>query len=353
MKFDFVAHLYNFRYRKWYIDNVGTRASKVFCLQYVFGLYKNKSLPSVRRRLSRFRKRWISRIRELAALELWFPTKQQGSPYAADFDVQKFNSGFKRCLYCRPVVVHFYSSSGELVPIRPCWRTHICPFCWANLITAQYVYVKNAVNRLSRSTAGLIAVCRIVREYVPAPGFNYLHGTDPAQVAEHTKLLMAVIHKHRQAYASLITKKTLQRRTLGSAWRVVVTPDEAGWFVETRQFFVTRARQKARPFVNIRGATVAFSRSIKLDTPRGDLQAAFYELFGEFCRYPETLLSGYSQLVAAYLHATHNTRLVSGTGVFHKTGRALIPYMREYSSHVRARKTKGDSEASGTAAQDA
>ncbi|NDD52364.1 hypothetical protein EBZ39_00530 [bacterium] len=337
MDFDFVEHVREFRYRRWHIDNVGTRISKVFALQFVFGLRKNKTLRRVTGRLNGIRRKWIARLRELVGSELWLPVKGNPSPYHPDFDFKKFSNAFRRCMHCRPTVVHFYSKDGRSVKIRPCWRTHICPFCWANITIAQYVYVKNAVNKLVKHDNDLVAVCRIVREYVPAPNFDIKNGTDSFQVAEHAALLRNVIEKHKARYTRLVAKKKIQRKTLGSLWRIVVIPDEAGWQVEIRQFFVHKAGVKV-PVLTRTGSRVVLNKSIRLSNERLTLLEDFYNLFGYFCQYPIGLLTGYNQLVAAYLNATHNIRLISGTGAFVKTGRALIQYMREYSAHAKAKK---------------
>lgn len=354
MIFDFVEYVNNIRYRRWDADNVGTRISKVFALQFVFGLYKNKSLWKVRGRLNTFRRRWIYRLRDLVGSELWFPTKTSLSPYDPDFDLKKFTHDFRRCMFCRPCVVHFPSKTGDAVKLRPCWKTHICPFCWANLTVAQYVYVKNAINKLVKRDSDLIAVCRVVREYVPAPGFDLKTGAKPEQIAQYTTKLRAALKKHKTQYDKLVKSKALQRGSLGALWRLVVIPADAGWHVEVRQFLVCRAGKKP-PFVKAVGCTVMLSKSISLNNARLKVLEDFYNLFGSFCQYPIELLTGYNQLVAAYLNAAHDIRLISGTGALFKTGRALMQYMREYKAHAKAKKEarKRRKAAARLAAQDA
>lgn len=337
MIFEFADYVRSIRYRRWKIDNVGTRISKVFALQFVFGLTKNKTIKKVSGRLHSFRRKWIYRLRDLAASELWTPTQATCSPYDPNFDIEKFTSAFRRCMFCRPIVAHFYSKTGEAVKIHPCWRTHICPFCWANLTIAQYVYVKNTLNKLIKHDANLVALCRVVREYVPAPHFDSAAGTDPFVMQDHATILNAVINKHRKRHDKLVEKRTLSRKTLGSLWRVVVIPDEAGWQVEVRQFFVCRAGGNP-PLATTRGCRVVFSQSMRLNNSRLQIIEDFYNLFGEFCRYPAELLTGYPHLTAAYLHAVHGMRLIRGTGAFNKTGRSLIRYMREYTANARARR---------------
>lgn len=354
MIFDFVEYVRSIRYRRWRMARVGTRISQVFALQFVFGLTHNKSFKRVSGRVNRFRKWWLGRLRDMAGNGLWLPTKDKRPPDDPDFDREQFTNSFRRCMFCRPTAVQFSAHEGKPVNIRPCWRTHICPFCWSNLASAQYVYAKQTVNALVKRDSNFVAVCRIVREYVPAPGFNYLAPPDAAQIPEYAARLNRVIRKHKARYAKLVASKALQRKTLGSAWRLVVVPDEAGWQVEIRQFFLCRRGTKP-PIVNTRGCRVVFAESIALNNDRLKLLENFYNLFGEFCRYPIELLTGYYQLVAAYLNAAHDERLVSGTGVLRKTGQALIPFMREQAARAKAKKKAKAAERDGseeTVAQD-
>lgn len=337
MILDFVEYVKSIRYRRWQVARVGTRISQVFALQFVFGLTHNKSFKRASGRVNKFRKWWITRLRDMAGNGLWLPTKDKRQPYDPDFNFEQFTNSFRRCMFCRPIAVQFCAQKGKPVNIRPCWRTHICPFCWSNLVSAQYVYAKQTINALVKHDTHLVAVCRIVREYVPAPGFNYLAGPELEQVEEYAENLKRLIRKHKARYAKIAASKVLQRKTLGSIWRLVVIPDEAGWQVEIRQFFLCRAGTKP-PIVNTRGCRVVFSESIVLNNDRLKLLENFYNLFGEFCRYPIELLTGYYQLVAAYLNAAHDERLISGTGVFRKTGQSLIPYMREHAERAKAKK---------------
>lgn len=337
MILDFVDYVRSIRYKRWRMARVGTRISQVFALQFVFGLTTNKTYKRVSGRVNKFRKWWINRLRDMAGAGLWLPTKDKRSPYDPDFNFEQFTNSFRRCMFCRPIAVQFCAQNGKPVNIRPCWRTHVCPFCWANLASAQYVSAKRTINTLVKNDSNLVAICRIVREYVPAPGFNYLAGPDPERVEEYSAGLRRVIKKHKVRYAKLAASKALQRKTLGSIWRMVVIPDEAGWQVEIRQFFLCRAKTKP-PIVNTRGCKVVFAETIPLNNDRLKLLENFYNLFGEFCRYPIELMTGYYQLVAAYLNATHDERLISGTGVLRKTGQSLIPYMREYAASAKAKK---------------
>ncbi len=346
LDFDFARYVREFRYRTWAIDNAGTRISKIFAMHFVLGLKKHKDVVRLSRRLNKVRKLWIWRLRELSINELWQPTKQKElSPYHPEFDLKKFKNAFRRCMFCRPACAHYRSIDGRQITIRPCWHTHICPFCWLNLTIAQYVYVKQGINQLVKQhDANFVAVCRVIRWFVPAPGFNPNRGTDGAQVKEHARVLEKVIAKQRHLYARLSESKKLQRQTKGSLWRLVVIPDEKGWHIEVRQFLVCRPNTPL-PVVKIRGVKVTYLKSLKLSTPRLTFNNEFFYMFGEFCRYPATLLTDYCQLTAAYLHATHNVQLISGTGVFSKTGRVLMHYMRKRRTDDLARKAAKEAEA--------
>jgi hypothetical protein len=337
-EFDFPQYVKNFRYRRWRIDRAGTRISKIFAMHFVLGM-KSKSLFTLSRRLNRFRRLWLWRLQDMATREMWLPTKQRWlSPYDPNFDLKKFKSAYRRCMFCRPSCAHYQSPDGHQVELRPCWRVHICPFCTVNLVTAHYVYVKYVINRLSKHDSNFVGVCRVVRWYVPAPGFNPIRGTDHKQIQEHAQLLRRVLVKQKQNYRQLIDSKKLTRSTRGALWRLVVIPDAAGWHIEVRQFFICRPNTRL-PVARIRGAKVTYLKSVKLDATRAEFTTDFFELFGEFCRYPMELLTGYAELTAAYLHAAHGLQLVSGTGLLVKTSRSLMRYMRERKHDALAKKT--------------
>jgi hypothetical protein len=328
LEFDFKEYVYSFRYRCWRIDRVGARASKVFALHFVFGLEKAKTIRRVTGRLNKFRRLWISRLRDLASRELWLPGKDcWQSPYSVLFNIQRFASAFRRCMFCRPCVVHFCSKDGHAIKLRPCWRARFCPFCWANLVVAQYVYVKQVVNRLVKAQS-VVCTVRVLREDVAAPGFNGLEGASREQLNKYAVILRRAVQRHQAAYQKLMAKKQLARRTLGSLWRIVVIPTATGWAVETRQFFILKPN-KPLPAVKIRRAKVTCLMSTKTTGTVSERSAEFFAVFGEFCRYPVELLTAYAELVAVYLWATRNLRLMGGTGALRQTGRVLMKFMRK------------------------
>jgi hypothetical protein len=254
------------------------------------------------------------------------------------FNIQKFASAFRRCMFCRPCVVHFCSVDGHAVKLRPCWRVRLCPFCWANLAVAQYVYVKQVVNRLVK-TQSVVCTVRVLREEVVAAGFDGVSGASREQLNGYAVQLRRVILRHQRAYQQLADKKQLARRTLGSLWRVVVVPTDTGWAVETRQFFIRRPN-KSMPVVQIRRATVTCLVSTKTTGTVTERSSEFFPVFGEFCRYPMSLLAGYTELVAVYLWATRGLRLAGGTGALRQTGRVLMKFMRELKSRDTRKKAE-------------
>lgn len=334
LDFDFKEYVYSFRYRRWHIDRVGARASKVFALHFVFGLEKAKTVRRVTGQLNKFRRLWIARLRDLAARELWLPGKDcWQSPYSVLFNIKKFSSALRRCMFCRPCVVHFCSKDGHTIKLRPCWRSRFCPFCWANLTVAQYVYVKQVVNRLVK-TQSVVCTVRVLREFVPAPDFGGIAGASREQLDAYAVQLRRTVLRHQLAYRQLADKKQLSRRTLGSLWRIVVVPVANGWFVETRQFFIRRPN-KPLPAVQIRRASVTCLLSTKTTGTVSERSLEFFAVFGEFCRYPRELLTGYTELVAVYLWATRGLRLMGGTGALRQTGRVLMQFMRKLKTSGR------------------
>lgn len=353
--FDFEQHVRSYRYRRWCIDSGSGRISKVFAAQYVLGLHNLKHFQALTRRTNRVRRLWILKLKDMAARRFWLLSpKGEQNPDAADFDIKKFNNRLRRCMHCRPTHVHFASKDGHSVEIRPCWRVRICPFCWLNLTVALFVYCKKALNTLTKDDKDLVVVCRIVRSSVRARGFNATTGCSQEKIKQYIKTLRAALQRHKQAYAKLAASKQLSRKTVGSLWRVVVIPNDHGWLVESRQFMVCRRGQKP-PTLMIHGAKCAHQIAFRLtDLSFYDASEAFFHALGPFCQYPMELLTGYTELTAAYLNASYDMRLISGTGIWAKTGRSLIRFMR---TEIERVKTKAEARArlkdSETAAQDA
>jgi len=352
--FDFVRYLNDFRYRHWAIDNSGTTASKIFAIQFVLGLVDNKTIYRVNKTTKRLRRQWIARLKDLVGRELWMPMKYTGgkwlSPYHPDFCFKKFSSAFRRCLFCRPAYVHFCSIDGRQVKIKPCWRLHICPFCWANLTAVQYIYLKQALATLRKADSKpYVLVSRVLRQFIPAPGFDGVYGATPQQLDAYATKLRGVIRKHKSRYAKLMAGKKFKKATAGAVWRLVVIPQTDGWLVEARQVFICRPNAKL-PVIKCRPASVMYMESVKLNGPPEVVQEAVFHAFGEFCRYPRELLTGYSELTAAYLRAAHNVRLISGSGILRKTSRPLIHHMRKQREYAKARRAAKKAAARDSAA---
>lgn len=217
----------------------------------------------------------------------------------------------------------------------------------------QYRYVKGFVNKRLKKYGNhtdLVAVCRVVRQFVPACGFDPRVGCDAAQVTRLIPGLKTAIDQHRKAYVKLTHSKQVSRKTLGTLWRIVVIPREMGWDVETRQFVLCDRTVKRLPMVKIRGAKTVYNASLRISRkgkPDEEFDDAFYALFGEFCRYPKTLLTASVELVATYLRAVHRTRLLTGTGVFTKTGRVLVKFFQSVAQEQKNEQARCEKEKDG------
>jgi hypothetical protein len=313
---------------------VGRRMSHTFAQQFVLGI-DDKEHDKVCSRTRTIRKQWESKLKELTSRQLWLPGTTNLDPYAGDFDLKNFTLTYQRCLFCRPSYL-YYNWADEKV-FRPCCRDRICPFCFARISAAQFRHVKTLLRQLGKQNkAGqLMLTCRVATRFIAAPDFDTVLGCSNDTVAVYATLLERELQRERVAYADC--RRALSKTLDGSLYRVVVVPQDTGWEVETRQVFLHPPKTKL-PAVRIRNARVAFIESIKvadfynapaLDTP-------FFDIFGAFARYPHELLTGYVELVAAYLRATNDMRLASGTGVFKKSGRRLIEHFKRKDANARA-----------------
>lgn len=355
---DFAQFIYKFKLPKWAVAKVGRTKSQSFAIEFTLGLYRK----SGRRPISRtntFRKLWAYRVKELLARQLWtLSTKGCQDPYHADFDLKRFGWSFRRAICCRPAYLYYLRKKDHSInhQIRPCCRAKICPFCFANTSMNQYRQVKSFINkRLTKhgNHTDLVAVCRIVRQFVPADGFDPRIGCEAEQVTKLIPGLAAVIEQHRKAYTKLTRSKQISRKAVGTLWRIIVNPRETGWDVETRQFVVCDRSVKRMPLVKIRGAKTVYNVSLPISRKgkRGEeFDDAFYNLFGEFCRYPKTLLTASVELTATYLRAVHRLRLLTGTGVFTKTGRVLVKFFQSVAQEQKLKKAQCEKEKDGTRA---
>lgn len=355
LDFDFPRFVYKFKLPKWAVAKVGRTKSQSFAIEFTLGLYRKSGRRAVHR-TNTFRKLWSRRLKELLARQLWtLDTKGCQDPYHSDFDLKKFGLSFRRALCCRPAYLYYLRKKDHAInhQIRPCWRTKICPFCFANISMDQYRYVKGFVNKRLKKHGNhtdLVAVCRVVRQFVPAYGFDPRVGCEADQVTRMIPGLKTAIDQHRKAYTKLTRSKQISRKTLGTLWRIVVIPREMGWDVETRQFVLCDRTVKRTPVVKIRGAKTVYNASLRISRkgkPAEEFDDAFYELFGEFCRYPKTLLTASVELTATYLRAVHRTRLLTGTGVFTKTGRVLVKFFQSMAQEQKNEKARCEKEKDG------
>lgn len=311
------------RLPKWRVSRVGKRVSQYFSAQFTFGV---TNVSDIKTAAFRFRRLWTACLRDLAARRLWFfYPGETDNVDSATFNMSRFELTYRRCMCCRPSFLFFYPSrrmaeAGKInYQIRPCNRP-VCPFCFARRSQWQFLYVKRKLNKLLKtSDTPLSLVHRTRREFVPAPELSTEICCSRETVIKTAKRLRAVVNRHRAAHSRLIRHKQLHRKTFGSLWRVVVIPAADGWFVETRQFLAVARGQKKPPFVTLPRNTTGTCSRMAFSRTAGDyheLNDRFYAFFGEFCRYPETLLTAYTELLACVLYATADLSLVEATGIF-------------------------------------
>ena len=322
------------RLRPWAVIRVSWTRSQTFAIEFMLQLYHKAGWRAVRR-TNTVRKLWERRLKELLGRGLWTLDANGCTVNDERFNMERFLFSYRRCLFCRPSYLYYkrYDKTRAInYQIRPCWRNHICPFCAARVMAAQYRYVKHWLNKQLRTNANhteLVAYCRVARVFVPAVDFAPHMGCEPEHIGRLSAPLRQAIVKQKSAYAAL-TKK-LQRHTVGSLWRLVVIPTDDGWFLDVRQFLVCPVGVTP-PFVRSRAFVVTYFKRLRVTRrnkqPR-EFEDLFYKQFGEFCRYPLELLKGPCELTAAYLKATHDVRLASGTGVFRRTGKVLIRFFKQ------------------------
>lgn len=327
--FDFDGYISEIRLPRWRIARVGCRSGQLFAAQFTLGV---NTRAAIKKQALKFRRRWATCLQNLALHRLWaFYPNAPTDITIWSFNLPKFGLTYRRCICCRPSFLFFYL--GRRSPedkkinhqIRPCNRP-VCPFCFARRAQWLFICVKRVLNQWRRErTNPVVLTYRTRCEFVPALSFSPTAGCDAEAVLKMSRDLRKVIKRHCAAYRQLERSKQL-RKTLGSLWRVVVIPAEAGWFVETRQVIaLPRSVRATREYFvqldnSVRSTTTGTIARLTVD-PRQDRQVfsdAFYQFFGEFCRYPETLLSSHAELIAVVLWATANLRSISATGAFQK-----------------------------------
>lgn len=308
------------RMQIWHIARVSGRTAHRFAIRHVLYPASAKKRRDdemqhhrVVRMIHRLHGLWFRRVKDLIYNQLW-------KPGDVDATVQTDLWTFRRVMNCRPSCVYF--KGGNRGRLRPCAQHRFCPFCWGRVAAFLYRRFKRRILRAKTQQRDLILHCRVSSHFVPATGFDPATGLSLEHILANTRILKDIFDRHRAAYQKLT--KDLQRKTVGSAWRVVVDPQTTGWNVEARQVVLTTPSRRSPPFVKFSGLKKVFSASVKIDN---DEQV--YALLGRFMQYPSGLLTSYSELAAVYLQAGYRVRLASGTGLFRTCGSGLVRAFRK------------------------
>lgn len=253
----------------------------------------------VQRRICRTRLLWHWRLRDLVMGGLWYPGPVDNST--------TFYLTLQRMVRCRPTVCWFKDSKKTAV--KPCGRAHFCPFCAARFAHKIYLLVTAACNRAVAKNATTKLVYREIEFLLPAVGFeNY--GMPPEAMVENAKTIRRAVLDVLRRRKKL--SKSLQRKTAGSLFNVVIDPLDKAWRVSIRQLILTTRNDK-KPFVRIRNARTAYLKTVLASD-----ELAVRKLIGKFVTYPNGLLYGYVELAAIALRIRHGLRVVTGTGLFTK-----------------------------------
>lgn len=341
LTFDFAKYVNKYKHGKWKICRIGRRMCHTFAQHFVLRA-EVKDFRTIAQKARRLRQLWGIRLKELATKQLWFPNTRLLDPYDTSFNLKKFELTFRRMLFCRPTLFYYKWKRNKVY--RPCNRVHFCPFCAARIAAVQYRYVKMRVRRFGvcNPDTKLVVTVRVLQQFVPAKGFDPLHGCDEDAIPAYMHKLRAAIETHRKAYKAC--SKRLQRNTMGSMWRVVVVPQDTGWLVESRQLCI-RYPHKRLPVVSIRDAKVTHLESINISKCYNKQDTRFFDILGAFSSYPEELLTGYAELVAVYLRVVHKVRLTAGTGLLRKTSRSLIAFFKKADADARLQKARAHTNA--------
>lgn len=318
------------RMQDWRIVRVSTRASQRFSIQHVLYPASGKRRHQnemeygfVVRMINKLHWLWFTRVKQLAIYRMWVPG-------GADATRTSRLLTLRRVMNCRPTSVYF--KNGNTRRIRPCKQHKVCPFCWGRLSSFIYRRVKRRLGRVRKTQNDLVLTCRVVSYFVHARGFHSANGFNNEEICAHARALHDVLTRQQQEYRQLT--KALQRKTVGSSWRVVVNPQDSGWNVEVRQLILARPFKKVLPWVKWRGAKTVFLASAKLED-----DAALCELLGRFVEYPAGLLTSYLELTGVCLQAGYGLRLLSGTGLFRTCGDGLLRAFKKDKKHGEASST--------------
>lgn len=304
-----------YRMQTWRLARVSGRTSQRFAIRHVLYPASAKKRHAdemqhkhVMRMVHRLHRLWFMRVKDLIINQLW-------KPGDVDATVQTDLWTFRRILHCRPSCVFF--RKGNRTRVRPCAHYKFCPFCWGRVAAFLYRRFKGQILRLRAQQPKLVLHCRVSSHFLPATGFDAVMGLSPEDILVCGRALKDIFDAHRAAYQKV--QKALQRKTLGSAWRLVVDPQEKGWIVEVRQVILAKPARTVPPWVKYPGASTVFERSVKLTDDHG-----VYELLGRFLEYPSGMLTSYAELTAVYLQAGYRARLATGTGIFRACANSLI-----------------------------
>lgn len=320
MTLDFNALVTRYKLRRLRIVRVCRRVADLFALEFVMGLTANKAHTRVCNQTNLIRNIWASRLKSLTSNYLWFPNTRLLDPEAGEFDLNKFMLTYRRMLFCRPTFAHYFWRGTKTW--RPCNRSHFCPFCFARTVSYLYRRLKSRLNTLAAKNPAtqLQFTVRVTRRFIFAANFDPINGCHPLQLELYIARLKEEIQQHKDAYAKC--RKQIWRNTLGSMSRVFVLPSDNGWVVETRQCFI-HAPGKNIPFLPLENSVVKYAKTVPVVGCTDKDSNLFFTAFGEFCRYPLGLLRAYPEFTAAVLHATHATRMSTGTGILKVTSRRL------------------------------
>lgn len=326
------------RMRDWKIVRVSTRTSQRFSIRHVLYPASGKRRHQhemetgfVLRMINKLHWLWFTRVKQLVMNHMWLPGNVDATRQSRLFTV-------RRVMNCRPSSVFF--KRGNFKKIRPCKQHKVCPFCWGRLASFIYRRIKGRICRVRKTRDDLVLYCRVISHFLPAKGFHSANGLNPEEIHAHARTLRDVLSRHRAEYRRRV--KQLQRKTVGSCWRVVVDPQENGWNIEARQLLLMRPSKAKVPWVKWRGAKTVFSQSAKLDN-----DDEIYPLVGKFMEYPTGLLTSYLELTGVYLQAGYGLRLASGTGLFRTCGDGLLRAFKKDKKHGEASSTLQTAESGG------
>lgn len=331
-----------------------TRARHIFALMATYDLQHVRAREKVSRRIRKYRRQWLHMLEQLCTHQLWSPVTDIRFAAHDVHEESRFDFAFGLCCRCLPTCVKWsFSNSWRRrfgrkkmrAELLPCRKTNICPSCFGTVSAQQYRQCKQVVNRFQQKD-GVRLTARVETCFVPAAaGFD----RDFQQVEmlhANVDILRNAIANRRVPNGSALHKR-LQRHTLGAFWRVLAIPQEAGWNVVTRWVFLTEPGVTPPPTVFDASIDVS---EIVVDVPRReswhhqhtetDVDENLVEALLTFAAYPKEFLTGDVDLVAAWLNAAANTRVVSGMGVLKQAGSSLLARFKKQDRTRRAQRKK-------------